>query len=134
MQDPELHPDDSAAMGRGERHAGPLRQQLANAMMALYKQHFGKGPNDCRAYLEQDLVVLVLTGGYTAAEQTMFDAGKWYDVRHARMAWQDSMQARFVATIERLTGRSVRAFMSANHQDPDISVELFILDAQHPGG
>jgi uncharacterized protein YbcI len=132
VQDPELHPEDAAAMGRSDRHAGPLRQQLANATMALYKEHFGKGPNDCRAYLEPDLVVLVLSGGYTAAEQTMFDAGKWYDVRHARLAWQDSMQVRFVATIERLTGRTVTAFMSANHQDPDLSVELFILDGEAP--
>jgi hypothetical protein len=37
------------------------------------------------------------------------------------------MEARFIETIERLTGRTVKAFMSANQQDPDISVELFIL-------
>jgi uncharacterized protein YbcI len=130
MQDSELHPEDAAAMRDLERHAGPLRQQLANATMALYKRHFGKGPSDCRAYLEPDMVVLVLNGGYTAAEATLFEAGKWHDVRHARLVWQDSMEARFIETIQRLTGRTVKAFMSANHQDPDISVELFLLDPQ----
>ena len=130
MQDSELHPDDAAAMRDLERHAGPLRQQLANATMALYKRHYGKGPSDCRAYLEPDMVVLVLNGGYTAAEATLFEAGKWHDVRHARLVWQDSMEARFIETIERLTGRTVKTFMSANHQDPDVSVELFLLDPQ----
>ena len=130
MQDPELHPDDAAAMRDAERHAGPLRQQLANATMALYKRHFGRGPYDCRAYLAPDMVVLVLNGGYTAAEATLFEAGRWHDVRHARQSWQDSMEVRFVETVERLTGRTVKAFMSANHQDPDVSVELFVLTAE----
>jgi hypothetical protein len=37
------------------------------------------------------------------------------------------MQERFVTTIEELTGRKVAAFMSANRQDPDFAVELFVL-------
>jgi uncharacterized protein YbcI len=132
MQDPEIHADDAAAMRESERHTGPLRQQLANATMALYKQYFGKGPTTCRAYLEPDLVLLVLNGGYTAAEATLFEAGRWHDVRQGRLTWQDSMEARFVDAIEGLTGRRVRAFMSANHQDPDVSVELFLLDGLVP--
>jgi uncharacterized protein YbcI len=130
MPDPKLHPDDAAAMRSVGRHSGPLRQQLSNATMALYKQHFGKGPTDCRAYLEPDLVLLVLTGGYNVSEQTLFESGRWHDVRRARLAWQDSMEVRFVDTVEKLTQRSVKAFMSANHQDPDISVELFVLEEE----
>jgi uncharacterized protein YbcI len=34
------------------------------------------------------------------------------------------------ADIEQLTGRKVLAFMSANHIDPDLAVELFILEPQ----
>src|SRR6188474_2819063 len=87
---PHIHADDAAAMRDADRPDGPLRQQLSNAVMALYKQYFGKGPVDCRAFLERDLVVLVLTGGYSAGEQTLFEAGRWHDVRDARQAWQDS--------------------------------------------
>jgi hypothetical protein len=71
----DIHADDAAAMRDADRHDGPRRQQLSNAVMALYKEHVGKGPADCRAYLERDLVVLVLTGGYSAGEQTLFEAG-----------------------------------------------------------
>ena len=124
----DIDAGDAAAMRDVDRQDGPLRQQLANAMMALYKQYWGKGPTDCRAYLQRDLVVLVLTGGYNAGEQTLFEDGKWHDVRRARLAWQDSMEERFTETIEQLTQRSVKAFMSASHQDPDVSVELFVLD------
>ena len=113
---------------RGSAHqGGPLRQQLSNAIVALFKEHFGRGPEDCRAYLEPDLVVVVMSGGYHAAEQTLFEAGKWHEVRQARMSWQDTMQARFIDTIEQLTRRRVKAFLSANHQSPDVTVVLFVL-------
>jgi uncharacterized protein YbcI len=124
-----LHPEDEAAMREPASDGqGELRQQLSNAVVALFKQYFGRGPSDCRTYLEPDLVIVVMVGGYTAAERTLFEAGKWHDVRQARLAWQDSMEVRFIDTIERLTHRSVTAFLSANRQDPDLSVELFLLD------
>jgi uncharacterized protein YbcI len=128
MPSEELHPGDAQAMREHPTPAGPLRQDISNTVVTLFKQRFGRGPTSCRTYLEPDLVVLVMSGGYTPGEQTMFEAGKWHDVRQARMAWQDSMEARFIEAIERLTHRTVKAFMSANHQSPDITVELFVLD------
>jgi hypothetical protein len=87
MPDDTLHPEDAAAMREplADRH-GELRQQLSNAVVALFKQYFGRGPTNCRTYLEPNLVIFVLEGGYTAAEQTLFQAGKWYEVRQARIA------------------------------------------------
>jgi uncharacterized protein YbcI len=127
MIPPDLHPTDAAAMRDTASQGGPLRQELSNAIVALFKEYYGRGPADCRTYLEPDLVVVVMTGGYHAADQTLFEAGRWYEVRQARMSWQDTMQVRFVEAIERLTRRKVKAFMSANHQSPDITVELFVL-------
>ena len=108
---------------------GALSQEISNEIGRLYKQHYGKGPLSSRTYLQPELVVVVLGGGYTASEQTLFEAGKWYEVRQARQLWQDSMKVRFIDKIEQLTGREVKAFMSANHQDPDFAVEMFVLEA-----
>ena len=107
---------------------GTLRTDISTAIVGLYKKHYGRGPTHCRTYLEPDLVVVVLGEGYTVGEGTLFEAGKWYEVRNARQIWQDSMQERFVATIEELTERKVKGFMSANRQDPDFAVELFVLE------
>jgi uncharacterized protein YbcI len=74
----------------------------------------------------------VLTGGYSAAEQTLFQAGKWHEVRQARIAWQDSMEVRFIETIEPLTQRTVKAFLSANRQDAELTIELFVLERDAP--
>ena len=38
--------------------------------------------------------------------------------------------ARFVETIEGLTHREVKAFMSATHQSPDVTVEVFVLERE----
>ena len=107
---------------------GTLRQDISTALVGLYKEHFGKGPTRCQTYLEPNLVIVVLGEGYTASERTLFEAGKWHEVRSARQIWQDSMEALFVSAIEELTGRKVSAFLSANRQDPDLAVELFVLD------
>jgi uncharacterized protein YbcI len=134
MNGQELHPEDAAAMREPhEDGEGGLRENISTAMVGLYKDHFGEGPTRCRTYLHPELVIVVLGGGYSAAEQTLLEAGKWYEVRQARQIWQDSMQARFVDAIEKLTGRKVAAFMSANRQDPDLAVELFVLEAQQTG-
>ncbi len=131
MEGHDLHPSDAADMREPHRDGGgPLRQDISNAIVGHYKQHMGKGPVRCRTYLEPDLVLVVLGEGYTASEQTLFDAGRWYEVRNTRLIWQDSMQERFVTTIEALTGRKVAAFMSANRQDPDLAVEMFVLESQ----
>jgi hypothetical protein len=37
------------------------------------------------------------------------------------------MQHRFIAEVERLSGRGVQAFISNRHVDPDLEIELFML-------
>jgi len=109
---------------------GTLRQDISREMVGLYVRHSGKGPVKCRTYVQPELVTVVLGGGFTVSEQTLFENGKWHEVRRARQIWQDTMQERFVAMIEERTGRKVAAFMSASHQDPDLSVELFVLESE----
>jgi uncharacterized protein YbcI len=131
MESNQVHPEDAARMQEPIPDGqGTLRADISTAIVGLYKQHYGKGPIHCRTYLEPNLVVVVLGEGYTPSEQTMFEGGKWYEVRQARQTWQDSMQVRFVETIEQLTGRKVAAFLSANRQDPDFAVELFVLEPE----
>ncbi len=129
MEGQEIHAEDVARMREPISDGqGTLRAEISTAIVGLYKEYYGKGPTHCRTYLEPELVVVVLGEGYTVGEGTLFEAGKWYEVRQARLIWQDSMQERFVESIEGLTQRKVKAFMSANRQEPDYAVELFVLE------
>jgi hypothetical protein len=43
------------------------------------------------------------------------------------------MREDFTAGIEEITGRVVIAFLSANHIDPDMAIESFMLAPQNDG-
>ncbi|HWH12181.1 MAG TPA: Na-translocating system protein MpsC family protein [Solirubrobacteraceae bacterium] len=62
------------------------------------------------------------------AERTLANSDQADIVVNVRHLYQKTMQVDFVAAVERLTGRRVTAFISGNHIDPDIAVELFVLD------
>jgi hypothetical protein len=45
-----------------------------------------------------------------------------------RVAFQQEMRKDLIAGIESIPGRKVLAFLSADHIDPDIAIESFILE------
>jgi uncharacterized protein YbcI len=47
-----------------------------------------------------------------------------------RHTFQDAMEADAIALVSEITGRTVLAFMSTNHADPDYAVEVFVLDGE----
>ena len=115
---------------RERAKSGQLSGEISSTFVGLLKDHGGKGPTRCRTYVEDDVITVLLRGGYTRAESTLFEDGKWLEVRTARHSFSDTMEGRFTAALERLTGRKVQAFMSASHQDPDLQVEIFVLEPE----
>jgi uncharacterized protein YbcI len=130
----DLEAGDAAAMREPlEAAPGGLRHAISDAFVGLYKEHFGKGPTKCRTFLEPDLIVVLMGGGCTAAERTLLEAGRWPEVRANRYAWQEAMADRFREKIEELTGRTVEAFMSTSHGNPDLTMEVFVLRSDDRG-
>jgi Na+-translocating membrane potential-generating system (MpsC) len=64
----------------------------------------------------------------TQAERSLVTGGQADAVERTRRGFQELMRPYLRSTIERLTGCTVRAFLSANHLDPDVGAELFVLD------
>jgi len=64
----------------------------------------------------------------TRGERTLVEAGESKAVLDLRRLWQTVMRESCSRKIEQLTGRKVIGFMSDNHIDPDIAVEVFILE------
>jgi uncharacterized protein YbcI len=100
---------------------------ISDGMVALMKEFYGRGPTRAKSYYEDDLVVCVLRGGFSRAEQTLLDGGRGAAVIQQRMEFQEVMRGRFDDVIERATGRPVIGFMSGNQQEPDMMCEVFIL-------
>ena len=106
---------------------GPIVAEISNDVVRLVREHFGKGPMQARTIWQDDVVVSVLRGGFTTAEKTLYQAGRGDVVDTARRAMQDIFERQMKAAVERRTGRRVEAFLSANHHEPDLSVEIFVL-------
>ena len=106
---------------------GDVLTAISDGIVALLKEFYGRGPTRTKSYYEDDLVVCLLRGGFTRVEQTLLEGGRGPAVIQQRMDFQELMRERFVAVIERATGRRVIGFMSGNQQHPDIMCEVFIL-------
>jgi uncharacterized protein YbcI len=120
------------ATDSGERGSGAAA--ISNAMTKLHRDHYGRGAGTIRTVVGHDHVICFLEDLYTTVERTLLDAGEIEAVRQTRLAFQRAMEARFVDAIEAVMGRKVRSFLSQVTFDPDISVEIFVLepDHQHP--
>jgi len=73
-------------------------------------------------------VLCVLEDTMTKAERSLASAGHDEFVLRFRHAMQQTMQEDLTAALEKLTHRKVAAFLSANHIEPDLAAEVFVLD------
>lgn len=120
----------STQQDRGEEtEQGELLADISNAIVRIHKREFGKGPVKARAHLSQDLLVVVLEGGFTRGEQTLQESGHEQELLSARRAMQYSIEDEFRAAIESLLYRSVRSLMTANDPSNDLQAEIFVLEA-----
>jgi uncharacterized protein YbcI len=82
-----------------------------------------------KSYLSDDLVVVMLRGGFTAAESTLLEGGRGDSVIQQRAEFQEVMGDRFREVVEQELGRKVVATMAAVHQHPDLLSQIFVLEA-----
>jgi uncharacterized protein YbcI len=105
-----------------------LLAAVTQAMVAFHERYYHRRPVTGKSLLiDGELLVCVLGGIYTDVEKTMIELQRDASVKRTRSAFQDAMQQRLIATVERLSGREVEMFMSDHHVGPDIEVELFFL-------
>jgi uncharacterized protein YbcI len=113
---------------------GQLLAAISTSVVAILREHYGRGPMKAKTYALDDIIVVVMRGsGFTPLEQTIMDSGNPNRVVDMRHEFQHMMHGRFTETIERLTDRKVLAFLSQAHVDPDITIEIFFIDAPLPG-
>jgi uncharacterized protein YbcI len=109
---------------------GALNAAISEAVVRLMAQRTGRGPTKARTTIDRDLVVVVLQNSLTSGEQFLADSDRAEQVLDTRRAYQAAMRSDCIAAIEALTDRTVTAFMSANHIEPDLAAEVFVLEPQ----
>ena len=108
-----------------------LLQAVNDAMIALHERYYHRKPGSAKTQLLDDEILACVMGGvYTDVEKTMIELQRGTEVKATRSAFQHAMHDRFIADVERLSGRRVHAFISDSHVGPDLQIELFILEPQ----
>ena len=106
---------------------GSLRSALANAMVGLKKQYYGKGPTAAKAWILDDYVFVALEGGLTRNEETLIADDKEDLVRTYRLAFQETVGDVTMRAVAELTGRDVLTYHSQIVFHPMRAFEIFVL-------
>jgi uncharacterized protein YbcI len=104
---------------------GTLHMAISNAVVRLLREYTGRGPTKSRTTIRDNVVLVILEQTLTNGEQSLVNKGrvnKVIEIRH------EAMREESMAKISELTGRSVTAMLSANHVNPDLGAEIFVLD------
>jgi uncharacterized protein YbcI len=119
-------------IGHADRQGLEL-QELTNAMVRLYKEVFGRGPTKARSnYAGPDTLVTTIENSLTASERKMIELDEHQRVREIRLFFQHASEDDFTGTVEEITGRKVRAFVSGMDTQRDVSSEVFYLEPVPP--
>jgi uncharacterized protein YbcI len=106
---------------------GQLAAALSNAVVRCMAEVSGRGPSRARTTIGHDAVFVVVEDTLTRAERELVRIGDEGLVLRMREGLQRAMREGLGREVERLTGRHVIGFMSTNHIEPDLAVEVFIL-------
>jgi uncharacterized protein YbcI len=108
--------------------SGETLAQISTGLVQLHSRFYGKGPTKAKTHLVNDTVISILRGGFTTVERTLIDQGNVDAVYDMRRSFQMAMEEQFTTVVEEATGRKVIAYMSQIHEDPDLAVEIFVLE------
>jgi uncharacterized protein YbcI len=128
---PESDDDSPTAASAGT--AGSTLAEVSRAVVAIHKRLLGKGPVRARATLAKDVLIVILEGGFTKAEETLKSHGAIREVEAARSAMQQALEQDFRAAVETILYRSVRSFMSASDPEHELQAEIFVLEPVEAG-
>jgi uncharacterized protein YbcI len=109
---------------------GALNAAISETVVRMLAESTGRGPTKARTTIGRDLIVVVLQNALAPGERYLAERGRVEHVLNMRRAYQDAMRTDAIAAVEGLTGRTVAAFMSANHVDPDLAAEVFVLEPE----
>ena len=105
-----------------------MNQDINNGAVRVLREYTGRGPTQARSVIDRDSVTIMLADTLTPGERRLAESGKAEHVLHNRHEFQRLMRDDLVKVVEDALDRKVIAFMSTNHIDPDMAVEVFVLE------
>ena len=106
----------------------PPSATISTTAVQLLREYTGRGPTKAKTLITDNVVTIVLADTLTKGEQKLVDNGHSERVLGLRHDYQVLMRDDLVGLVEGELERKVIAFVSQNHIDPDLAIEVFILE------
>jgi uncharacterized protein YbcI len=114
-----------------QRARGTTAAAISNGAVRLLQEYTGRGPTKTRTVINTDSVMILFGDTLTKGERKLAENGDADMVLQMRHRFQEAMRDDLVALVELNMERRVMAFMSANHIDPDMAAEVFVLEPEN---
>jgi uncharacterized protein YbcI len=102
--------------------------KINTGAVRILRDYTGRGPPKARSVIDHNSVTILLGDTLTAGKRRLAESGRAEHVLNNRHEFQRLMRDDLVKVVENALDRKVIAFMSTNHIDPDIAVEVFVLE------
>jgi uncharacterized protein YbcI len=131
------YPDDGTNASRNEVNGageapprgGELNAAITSALVGIHHRYLGRGPTSASTWHHDNVIVTLMFGVLTPAEQSLAHSSHADAVAQMRAAFQEVMAKDFGEAVERVTGRELVEFVSGNNVETGVVSEVFIMDA-----
>src|SRR5918912_21595 len=110
-----------------QRDVRPAAAEISTAAVGVLREYTGRGPTKAKTMINDDVVTVLFADTLTKGERRLAQNGHAERIIELRHDFQEVMREDLIAIVERRLERKVIAFMSQNHIDPDLAVEVFVL-------
>src|SRR3954466_15926602 len=110
-----------------QRSGRPSTAEISKEAVGVLREYTGRGPTKAKTMINEDVVTVLFADTLTKGGRRVAGSGHAERIIELRHDFQQVMREDLIAIVERHLGRKVIAFMSQNHIDPDLAVEVFVL-------
>ena len=110
-----------------------IAADVSNALVALHKHQFGRGPTTARTdFAGPDVLVTVLYDALLPAEKALVEMGEVMRVLEARVFFQEATRDQFITVIEQIVHRKIHSFHSTCDPRTGIVIEVAVFESSAP--
>jgi uncharacterized protein YbcI len=106
--------------------------QLATTIVQRYRDRFGRGPTEARAYIGRDYALVILGRAQTEVERSLVADGEVESVELLRRRVRQMAADEFCAATEEIVGRKVVALLGDHNAVANTTALVFLLEPDRP--
>lgn len=104
--------------------------QLATAIVQRYRDRFGRGPTEARAYIGRDYALVILGSAQTEVERSLVQGGEVDSVELLRRRVRQMASDEFCAVTAEIVGRKVVAMLGDHNAAANTTALVFLLEPE----